>query len=148
MKVTVCVLLGVCLVLMMSGSGYAFKEGANESCIKCHTLEEKEMAPIFEKLNLQGARVLKIQPSQIKGLFEVALENKGRRSVLYVDFSKKYVTAGPLLDYANRRDLTRARVEELNKDRKVDLSKLSLDNALVVGHAGAPIRVVVFTDPG
>jgi thiol:disulfide interchange protein DsbC len=33
-------------------------------------------------------------------------------------------------------------------ERKIDLRSLSLDHALVIGRPDAPIKVVVFTDPG
>ena len=141
------VLVGLGLVVLMRGPGYAFKEGS-ESCIKCHTLAEADMAPILEKANMREAKVLAIQMSPVKGLWEVAVENKGQRFVIYVDFSKKYISAGPFIDYASRKDITRERIDQLNKGRRIDLSTLSLQNALVIGKADAPIRIVVFTDPG
>jgi thiol:disulfide interchange protein DsbC len=133
--------------MFLYGPAFAFKEGA-QTCIKCHTLNERDLVPMLEKVNLQGARILSIQMSPIKGLWEVAVENRNQRFVIYVDFSKKYIGPGPFIDYANKKDITRERIEQLNKDRKVDLSKLSLENALIVGKADAPVRVVVFTDPG
>jgi thiol:disulfide interchange protein DsbC len=146
-RVSGSLLLGLILAVLVCGPGYAFKEGSQD-CGKCHTLAEKDMAPILEKVNLQGAKVLNIQMSPIKGLWEVAVENKNQRFVMYVDFSKKYITPGPFLEYANRKDITRERTDQLNKDRKIDISTLSLQNALIVGKADAPIKVVVFTDPG
>jgi thiol:disulfide interchange protein DsbC len=92
--------------------------------------------------------VLAIQISPIKGLWEVGIENKGQRFVIYVDFSKKYVSPGPFIDYGSGKDITRTRIEELNKGRKVNMSQLTLENALVLGRADAPIKVAVFTDPG
>jgi thiol:disulfide interchange protein DsbC len=110
-------------------------------------LPDKEILPILDKLNLHGARVLEIRPGPVAGFWEVGVENNGRRFVIYVDSSKKYVTPGPFIDYANRRDITRERTEELNRDRRVDVSMLPLNDALTVGRSDAPTRVVVFTDP-
>jgi thiol:disulfide interchange protein DsbC len=135
------------MVVAFSLPGYAFKEDS-QSCVKCHTFTEKDMAPILEKINLQGAKVLNIQMSPVRGLWEVAIENKGQRFVMYVDFSRKYISPGPLIDYTVKKDITRERIDQLNKDRKIDLGKLSLQGALVVGKADALTRVVVFTDPG
>ncbi len=112
------------------------------------SLSAEEMIPIFEKINAPKAKVLAIRPSPVEGLWEVAVENNGQRFVIYVDSSKKYITPGPFIDYTNRKDITRERIEELNKDRRIDVSKLSLGEALLVGKSDAPIRVVVFTDPG
>jgi thiol:disulfide interchange protein DsbC len=139
--------LGFAFTILLGGSAHAFKDGG-ESCVKCHNLEAKDVAPILEKVNLQEAKVLAVQMSPIKGLWEVSVENKGQRFVVYVDFSKKYISPGPFIDYVNRKDITRARADQLNKDRKIDLTKLSLQNALIVGKTDAPIRVAVFTDPG
>ena len=94
------------------------------------------------------ARVLSIRNSPISGLWEVAVENKGQRFVIYVDFSKKYVSPGPFIDYAIHKDITRERTDELNKSRRIDLSKVVLQDALVIGKADAQLKVVVFTDPG
>jgi len=141
------VLLAALLAVFFGTPALAFKEGS-ESCTKCHTLGEKDIIPIFEKINLQGAKVLNIQTSPVKGLWEVSVENKGQRFVIYVDFAKKYISPGPFIDYANRRDITRDRIEQLNKGRKIDLSKLSLQNPMVIGKTDAPVKVVVFTDPG
>ncbi len=125
-----------------------FVPGCQSGFPGSHGLTEKDMMPILEKLNMPEARVLAIRKSPVEGLWEAGIENKGQRFVVYVDSSKRFVTPGPLIDYVNRKDVTRERADELNKDRRVDISKLSLRDALVVGKADAPIDVVVFTDPG
>jgi thiol:disulfide interchange protein DsbC len=147
LKVSQSAFVAILSAMFLCGPAYAFKEGG-QNCVKCHTLDEKDLVPMLEKVNLQGARVLDIQMSPIKGLWEVAVENKSQKFVIYVDFSKKYIGPGPFIDYANRKDITRERNDQLNKGRKIDLSKLSLQNTLIVGKVDAPIKVVVFTDPG
>lgn len=139
-------LLVLVTVLALAGPGHAFREDG-ESCIKCHNLSEKEMAPILAKVNMAAAKVIDIRMSPIKGLWEVAVENKNQPLIVYVDFAKRFITPGPLIDYANGMDVTRERVEALRKDRLVDVQGLSLRDALVLGHAEAPIKLIVFTDP-
>jgi len=112
------------------------------------SLSDKEMISIFERINMAEAKVLAIRPSPVDGLWEVGVENKGQRFVIYVDSSKKYVTPGPFIDSVDQRNITRDRIDELEGERRIDVSRLSLDEALVVGKADAPIKVVVFTDPG
>ena len=146
MKSFVVGLLVLAAALLFTASGHAFKEGG-ENCLKCHSLSEKEMTGILEKLDMPGAKVLSIGMGPVKGLWEVAVENKGRRMIIYVDFAKKLVSPGPFIDYAMRKDITGERIEALNKDRKVDTRGLSLNDALVIGKAEAPVRVIVFTDP-
>ena len=139
--------MGFVVLLSIATSVHAFKEG-NQNCFGCHQLANKDASAILEKLNLGGAKILAIQASPVKGLWEVAVENRGQRFVVYIDFSKKFVTPGPLIDYASRRDVTKDRIEALNRDRKIDVSKLSLAGPFIVGKAEAPIKVIVFTDPG
>lgn len=146
MKATRILLLVLVGMLVLPLSSYAFKQGS-QRCAKCHRLSEKEMDPIFEKIRMPGAKVLSIQSAPVKGMWEVAVENKGKRFLIYVDFAKKYVSPGPFIDYAAGKDVTRERTEEVNRGRRVDAGRLPLDNALVVGKADAPIKVIVFTDP-
>ncbi len=134
------------VVLVLPLSAHAFKEGG-QNCAKCHTLTEKEMNPILDKIRMQGAKVLGIQSAPIKGLWEVAVEHRARRYVIYVDFAKKFISPGPFIDYVGEKDVTRERMEELNKGKKIDTRNLPLDNALIVGKADAPVKVIVFTDP-
>ena len=111
-------------------------------------LSEEEMIAILKNLNMPEARVLSIRTSPINGLWEAAIENKGQRFVIYVDSSKRYISPGPFIDYAIHKDITRERIDELNRDRRIDLSKVPLQDALVVGKGDARLKVVVFTDPG
>ncbi len=69
---------------------YAFS-GCEENCQKCHSLSEQEIRLVLEKLKIHDAKILKAQMSPVKGLWEVAIEDKGQRGLFYVDFSKKYV---------------------------------------------------------
>ena len=135
------------IVLALAVPGRAFK-GDGQSCAKCHTLSEKEMTGILGKINMPAGKVLSIEMSPIKGLWEADIENQqGRRFVVYVDFTKKFVTPGPFIDYTAKKDVTREKAEALNKDRKVGVEGLSLQNALIIGKADAPARVIVFSDP-
>jgi thiol:disulfide interchange protein DsbC len=134
------------IVLALAVPGHAFKEDS-QSCVKCHTLSGKEMAGILEKMKMPAGKVLSIGMSPVKGLWEVDIENRGRRFVVYVDFAKKFISPGPFVDYAAWKDITREKTEALNKDRLVSVQGLSLQDALIIGHADAPARVIVFTDP-
>lgn len=140
-------LIAAC-VLVACGCRASLARAENVSPATPVTLSDKEMVPIFENINMPKAKVLSIRKGPVEGFWEVAVENNGKRFVIYVDSSKKYITPGPFIDYAERKDITRERIDELEKDRRIDVSRLSLDEALVMGKKEAPIRVVVFTDPG
>ncbi len=147
MKAISIILLLLAAVLLLPVPLHAFKEEGSRNCAQCHSLTEKEMHPILERIRMPGAKVLSVQSAPVKGMWEVVVENKGKRLLIYVDFTKKYISPGPFIDYAAGRDVTRERAVEVNRGRKVNTENLPLDNALVVGKADAPIKVIIFTDP-
>jgi thiol:disulfide interchange protein DsbC len=144
-------LLSILLVLAFSvfacgGTAHAFKEGG-ENCAKCHVLSEKEMGPILAKIRAPDAKVLEIQPSPIKGMWEVSFERRSQRFVVYVDFSKKFVTPGPIIEYDSGKDKTREKVTALNEAKRVNVAQIPLKEALLLGKEEATRKVIVFLDP-
>ncbi|HKI61944.1 MAG TPA: DsbC family protein [Mariprofundaceae bacterium] len=82
-----------------------------------------------------------ITPSPIDGLYEIQV-GKG---VFYTDASGKHLIAGGhIFETATHRDLTRERLETINR---IDWSVLPLDKAIVSGDADAPLKLAIFTDP-
>jgi thiol:disulfide interchange protein DsbC len=93
---------------------------------------------------IPDVKILDVRPAQIKGLWEIAIETKGQKGILYLDFSKNYAIFGSILDLKTKANLTQERYIEINK---VDVSKIPLDDALVMGDKDAKYRVIVFDDP-
>jgi len=139
------VFLAGCLALC-GARGYAFS-GCEEGCQKCHTITDAEINVILKKIKAADAKIVKTQMSPVKGLWEVAIDVKGKRDVLYVDFSKKFMVKGDLVEVNASLNKTRERIDELNKDKRIDLSDISLKDALVLGSNKAEKRAIVFTDP-
>jgi thiol:disulfide interchange protein DsbC len=83
----------------------------------------------------------------VRGLWEVDIEDKGQRGVFYVDFSKKYLLGGPIIEVDAGIDKTRQRLEELNRNRRIDRSRIPLGDSLLLGDKNAAKKVIVFTDP-
>jgi thiol:disulfide interchange protein DsbC len=82
-----------------------------------------------------------IKPSPIDGLYEIQV-GKG---LFYTDASGKHLIAGGhIFETASHRDLTRERLEAINR---IDWNILPLDKAIVSGDAEAPLKLAVFTDP-
>lgn len=131
---------------MLYGNSYAFS-GCEGNCQKCHNLSNEEVKGILQKIRAPEAKILKIQMSPVKGLWEADIDNKGRRGILYVDFSKKYLVAGSIVEVDAAINKTRERIEELNKDIRINPASIPLKDALILGSKGAPKKVIVFTDP-
>jgi thiol:disulfide interchange protein DsbC len=75
----------------------------------------------------------------IPGLYEVRVDN----NLFYTDANGDHLISGHIFSTATRKDLTQARLEDLNR---IDWGVLPLKNAIVSGDPkGVP--VAVFTDP-
>lgn len=136
------------VTLLSAGSARSFSTGGCEGdCKKCHSLSKKEVSDILGKLKLTNAKILNIQLSPVKSLWEVTLEDAakpGQPKLIYIDFSKKHIIAGAIVEVASGANMTQERAQAL---WKVDPAKIPVAGALVLGNAKAAKRVIVFTDP-
>ena len=141
--------LALCLlfIFVYAVPGYSFSEGGCDGdCKKCHTLTNDEALGILKKMH-SNATVAGIQISPVKGLWEVTVDDSGKKAIFYTDFSKKYLLAGPIIEVSSGSNKTQEDVEKLQDSRKVDVSKIPLKNALAIGKRSAAKKVIVFTDP-
>lgn len=143
----------VCLLaLLLSGSLSRRVEafgGCEENCQKCHSLDQKEVREILAKIKAPDAKVLDIKMSPVRGLWEVTVDDKGARGVMYVGFSKKYIMPGPIYEVETASNKTEEALSGLNKpaDRYVDIRKIPVENSLLLGEEEARYKAIVFTDP-
>ncbi|MBZ0157568.1 MAG: hypothetical protein K8I29_15320 [Alphaproteobacteria bacterium] len=136
----------LCLVVAFFSQAGAFTAGGCDGdCEKCHSLNEQEVSGILKKTNLADAKIIGIRISPVKSLWEISLENKGQRGIIYIDFSKRHIVSGPVIEVESGADKTKESYQKIKK--KVDFSRIPLENALVMGNRNAPRKVVVFTDP-
>jgi thiol:disulfide interchange protein DsbC len=130
------------LMLLPVSYSYGFSE-KGQDCSKCHTLTKDEAATLLKDIG-QGVQVLEVLMSPIKGMWEVDVDAGGKKGLVYVDFSKKYLVSGSVISIKDKTNLTQDRFTELTK---VDVSQIPLDDALVMGEKDAKYKVVVFDDP-
>jgi thiol:disulfide interchange protein DsbC len=109
----------------------------------CDQITNQEAVDLLKEL-APDVKVLEVRPAPVKGLWEFAVESKGQKTILYVDCSKKYLITGSILDLKTKANVTQERYIEISK---VDVSKIPLDDAIVMGDKEAKYRVIVFTDP-
>lgn len=112
------------------------------SCNECHTLSKEEASDLLK----QGAvdEVLNVEFSEMPGVWEVEVQKDRKRFPVYVDFSKSFVIAGNIIRIRDGENVTQRRTAELNR---VDVSRIPLDDALLLGKSDARTQVIVFTDP-
>lgn len=126
---------------------YSFSNsGCEGDCKKCHSLNTQEVNGILKKMNLSHAKILNIQLSPVKSLWEIHIDDKGKKGIFYVDFSKKYLVAGQIIEIGTGSNKTAESAQRIPVG-KANVSKIPLNNALVMGNAHAPKKVIVFTDP-
>ncbi|CAH2030124.1 disulfide isomerase DsbC N-terminal domain-containing protein [Trichlorobacter ammonificans] len=68
---------------------------AGHDCTTCHTLSSQEAAALIKPLNLT---VKTVRHSPVAGLFEVVAERDGREGIIYVDYAKKLLMQGVIVD--------------------------------------------------
>ncbi len=134
--------VAMALVLFSVQAAYGFSS-KGQDCSKCHTLKKDEAAGLLKSI-IPNAQVLDVRTSPFKSVWELDIEVNGKKAILYVDLSKKFLFSGTLFDINAKNNLTQNRMEELNR---VDVSKIPLQDAIVLGSKNAKNRIIVFDDP-
>ena len=111
------------------------------SCTDCHNLTQSEA----EALLGNGVdQVLKVSLSEMPGLWTVDVQKGDVKFPVYIDFSKSYLVAGNIIRISDKQNVTMNHQAQLNK---IDISKIPLEDALLLGSPKATKKVIVFTDP-
>ena len=131
------------IMFFLSPSAYSFGFSSKEDCSKCHTLKKEEAQELLKGMG-QNVKVLDIHASPLKALWEVDIEADGKKALAYVDFTKKYLISGSIIEIRGKKNLTHERFMDLNR---VDVSQIPLGDAIVMGSKDAKNKVVVFDDP-
>jgi len=140
----------LCALLFVSApSGYGLAWGAGSGHAKkdCTSLGGEGITDILKKLNASDAKVLGIADSPIKGVCEVVVEIMGQMKIFYLDVDKNYLILGSLVEVANMSNKTVEAIQRIQDKKRIDIAKIPLTDALVLGENGAAKKVVVFTDP-
>jgi thiol:disulfide interchange protein DsbC len=124
-----------CFLVILPFSAHAFpaKKG-DKNCMDCHKLDKKDAEAIVKKLG-PNLTVKEVKPSPIKGVWQLDVDaGEGKHGVVYLDFSKKFLLPQivPVASLGTR---------------KVDVSKILLTDAIMLGKATATKKIIVFTDP-
>jgi thiol:disulfide interchange protein DsbC len=111
------------------------------SCTDCHSMSKQEASQLLEGV---VDRVNKVEFAEVPGLWVIEVEKGARKLPVYVDFSKQFMVSGNVVRLSNKENITQERHARMNR---VDVSRIPLDDALLLGKASAKNKVIVFTDP-
>jgi len=129
-------------VILNTGASFAFST-KGQDCSKCHSLKKEEAVDILKNI-IPNVKVKDVRISPIKAMWEVEFEADAKKGLVYIDFSKKYALSGSILDIKGKKNLTQDRYADINR---VDVSKIPLKDALLLGNKDAKHKIIVFTDP-
>jgi len=128
--------------LLPLGSAHSF-ETQGQDCSKCHTLGGDEARDLLKGI-FPDVKIIDIRISPVKAVWEVFSESGGKKGLIYIDFSKKYLILGSIIYINEKKNVSKERFIELNK---IDVSQIPLHDALIMGDPKARIRIIAFTDP-
>lgn len=102
--------------------------------------KEAEVKQRIEVRLGEGFKVDEVRKTEYMGLYEVRRGN----DILYTDEEVKYVFVGNVFDAATRQNLTKSRLEEVNK---IGFADLPLDKALKTVKGDGSRAIAIFSDP-
>jgi len=114
---------------------------------KGDTLNAEEAKVILNEL-IPNVKIIHVKQSPMAGLWEIAVDMGGKKAIVYLDHAKKHIispiTRGEIYDIKAKASLTQESFQKINK---VDVSKIPLKDALVLGDKTARNKIIVFSDP-
>ncbi|MEZ4600313.1 MAG: DsbC family protein [Syntrophotaleaceae bacterium] len=135
-------LFGVLLALVaVSAQAFPKENCGEQTCTDCHSLSRQEAGFL---LGEQAEKILNVELSDMPGVWVVEIEKQGQKYPVYIDFTKTHLMRGEMIRLKDGKNLTTLRNAALNR---VDVSRIPLEDALIIGRPKAPTRVIVFTDP-
>ncbi len=136
-------LLAVIFFFLTPTVANAFQEGGCGAgdCRDCHALTIPEAQTLLQDM---GGTVREVKPSEVPGMWAVHVEKDGKTFPVYIDFSKQYLIGGKVIKLATREDVAGLSYINLNR---VDVTKIPLADALVIGNPKAKQKIIVFDDP-
>lgn len=107
--------------------------GCNQDCASCHSLSKDEATKMLK------ADITDIRKAPVGGLWEVEGLQNGKKFIIYIDYGKKFVLLVnnfiPVADIGKPPQL-----------KKLDLSKIPTEDAVVMGNPKAKYKFIVFDD--
>lgn len=145
LKVLVFVITGITL---FSSPLFAMDKGGHRNdCASCHTLSVKEAS---ELLKATGGTVKSIKQAPVEGMFELLMEKDGRQGLIYIDYAKKRLVQGFIIDLPTMQPVTAHAPQELPQQKQptsLDTKTIPLENSIVMGNPKGAKKLYVFTDP-
>ena len=115
-------------------------------CSKCHSLSIQEADQL---LSYAGIKVKSVKPAVAKGLFEVLFEQQDGLGVVFVDYGKKNLLQGTVIDLETKQPVL-AHEKDIPQPKQftgVNPALIPIQHAFIIGNPQAAKQIYVFTDP-
>jgi thiol:disulfide interchange protein DsbC len=122
------------------------KENCGGECTACHTLTEKDANELLKKT---GINVKSVKQSPSRGLFELLVEKDSKQGVIFIDYGKKNLLQGMIVNLETLQPVS-SHAQELPQAKQitsVDVSKIPVEHAVIMGNPKGSKKLYVFTDP-
>lgn len=140
------ILFTIVMFMVSFSISFAFgkeMQGCGSDCVACHKITKEDAKAVLNTVD-PNVEVESAGHSHVRGLYEVVLKKDGKTSVVYLDFSKNNLILGRVIDIKNKKDVTK---ETIDEHSRVDVSKISVKNALVMGNKQGKKKIYIFSDP-
>lgn len=115
--------------------------------INCSGIAKEKIESILKKLNAPSAEILSVKQAPVDGICEIAVQDQAGIHVIYSDRLLDYLLLGNLVETKSMSNLTAQTTQKIQDQKRADLSKISLSEALVMGDKNAGKKVIIFSDP-
>lgn len=139
----------ICLFVSLIVTSPTFamaKEGCGGVCATCHTLSEKDATELLKKT---GSTVTSVKQSPANGLFELLVEREGQKGILLMDYGKKHLIQGMVVDIETLQPVSahQLNVPQPKQQTSIDVTTIPVNNAVIMGNPKGTKKLYVFTDP-
>jgi thiol:disulfide interchange protein DsbC len=124
---------------LASKLAFLLAAGLVTSCVDAQNAVETTIRKNIEP-RLNGAKIESVKETPYAGLYEIKVAG----DILYTDKKGEYLVMGHVYDVKSTRDLTRERIDDINK---IKFSDLPLDAALKQVKGDGKRVIAVFEDP-
>lgn len=140
-------LIAVAVSTVITSPSFAMsRENCGGECKTCHTLTTKEASELMKPT---GASVLSIKDSPSRGLFELLVQKDSQKAVIFIDYGKKYLIQGMMVDLKKLEPVSAHKLEpqQQKQPTSVDVKSIPAQNAVIMGNPKGSKKLYVFTDP-
>ncbi|MCG2586741.1 DsbC family protein [Massilia sp. TS11] len=114
--------------------------GLLAACVNAETPTEANIKRLIEPRLGNGVKVEAVRETPYAGLYEVRTQGE----ILYTDKSARYLFVGNIFDTTTSQNITRERIDEINK---ISFKDLPLENAIKMVKGNGKRVIAIFEDP-